>query len=95
MRRARKQAKSFQSRVELFGCLESELDLRGRFCWLGQVVILRPSTGERPGVAPSRRGHPRSHFEVSDDNPMVTLEVVPVRLARVERPLGRNRTLAA
>lgn len=34
-------------------------------------------------------------FEVSDDDPIVTLELLPVRPSEVERLLGRNRTPAA
>ena len=34
-------------------------------------------------------------FEVSDDDPIVPLELLPVRPSEVERLLGRNRTPAA
>jgi hypothetical protein len=34
-------------------------------------------------------------FEVSDDDPIVTLELLPVRPSEVNRLLGRNRTPAA
>jgi hypothetical protein len=34
-------------------------------------------------------------FEVSDEDPIVTLELLPVRPSEVERLLGRNRTPAA
>lgn len=34
-------------------------------------------------------------FEVSDDDPIVTLELLPVRPSEVERLLGRNRMPAA
>jgi hypothetical protein len=34
-------------------------------------------------------------FEVSDEDPIVTLELLPIRPSEVERLLGRNRTPAA
>lgn len=34
-------------------------------------------------------------FEVSEDDPILTLELLPVRPSEVERLLGRNRTPAA